>query len=407
MPTGTTPVFSRRQRSPRVDWLDGLRGAAALFVVIHHSWLAVFPAFPRNTGPWYVGWMLYGQLAVAVFIVVSGFSLALAPLRHGGRLPRGFRAFIRRRFWRIVPPYWASLVLSTIVAGFLVQPHISVHGLEKAFLVHGLLLQDIVGSAAPNGAFWSIAIEWQIYFVFPLILWVGLRYGLRNAVLLTVAAVLAVHGLSRFNISFSKVDRLVPQFLALFAIGVFAVHLGAREDGERLRSRLTALGAVLLGGFLALAVVKGSVWMVANYFWIDLLFGTAVACLMAVMYDGGLTPLRRVLASRAGVGLGAFSYSIYLLHAPLVGIAHQYVFGPMHLAPMLTLGLILVLGVPVILAICYGFHLVFESPFMNNRGVGAFREMPLVGALFAGHEGRPVPAAAALPGDAVPAREGA
>jgi peptidoglycan/LPS O-acetylase OafA/YrhL len=405
MSADTTPGRGDLPRSRRVDWLDGLRGAAALFVVIHHSWLAVFPAFPRNMGPWYVGWMLYGQLAVAVFIVVSGFSLALAPLRHGGKLPNGVKAFIRRRFWRIVPPYWASLVLSTIAAGFLVQPRIGVHALEKAFVVHGLLVQDIVGSAAPNGAFWSIAIEWQIYFVFPLILLLSRRTTMRTAVALTVAVVLTAHGLSNVNAAFAKGDRLVPQFLALFTVGVFAVHLGASEQAARLRPLFSALGALLLGAFVAMAVVKGSVWIVGNYFWIDMLFGTGVACLMMVMYSGGLASVRRVLASRAGVMLGAFSYSIYLLHAPMVGIVDQYVFGPLHLAPIVTLGLILGLGVPVILAACYSFHLVFEAPFMHNRGVGAFREMPLIGPLLARRETDSDLGSVVLSGDVAPAPE--
>ena len=67
----------------RVEWLDSIRGAAALFVVLHHTWLSVWPSYPRTTGPSWLGWLLYGHLAVAVFIVVSGFSLSLAPVRRG------------------------------------------------------------------------------------------------------------------------------------------------------------------------------------------------------------------------------------------------------------------------------------------------------------------------------------
>src|ERR1700760_753689 len=98
------PEAHSAERSPgRVLWLDGVRGAAAMFVVFHHMWLAVWPAFPSNIGPWWLGWLLYGHLAVAIFIVVSGFSLALAPLSNGGRLRGGTRRFIRRRAGRILP----------------------------------------------------------------------------------------------------------------------------------------------------------------------------------------------------------------------------------------------------------------------------------------------------------------
>jgi peptidoglycan/LPS O-acetylase OafA/YrhL len=88
---------------------------------------------------------------------------------------------------------------------------------------------------------------------------------------------------------------------------------------------------------------------------------------MAVMFDGGFPRLRGALASRIGVTLGLFSYSIYLLHGPLVGLLDQEVFRPMHLAPPVTFGLLLVLGVPVIVVICYVFHLVFEAPFLRRR----------------------------------------
>src|SRR5215218_5265657 len=122
LPAPASPPAPARGAAYRVGWLDGIRAGAALFVVLHHMWLAVWPSFPSNAGPWWVGWLLYGHLAVAVFIVVSGFSLALAPLRHGARLNGGVPRFVRRRAWRILPAYWAALVLSTIVTGAIVEP---------------------------------------------------------------------------------------------------------------------------------------------------------------------------------------------------------------------------------------------------------------------------------------------
>ncbi len=67
----------------RLHGLDGIRGVAALFVVLHHCWLLSFPGYPSNTGPWWLGWLVYGHFAVVVFIVLSGFSLAIAPARSG------------------------------------------------------------------------------------------------------------------------------------------------------------------------------------------------------------------------------------------------------------------------------------------------------------------------------------
>jgi peptidoglycan/LPS O-acetylase OafA/YrhL len=383
MTASPSPDEAVKAPSPtlRVDWLDGVRGAAAMFVVLHHIWLATWPRFPRNVGPWWVGWMLYGHLAVAVFIVVSGFSLTLAPISRGASLSGGARRFLRRRAWRILPPYWAALIFSAILTWTLVQPGLGIAAITKGLLVHGLLLQDVVGSAAPNGAFWSIAVEWQIYFAFPLILWLARRTNFGTSVLCTVAVVLIARELTQLGSPLNKINHLTPQFLALFAMGVLAVHLGADGRAVKLRRPLTAAGLIAVGAFVAVAVIEGSVWVVDRYFWIDLLFGTGIACMMAVMHGGGAARARHALASPVALALGLFSYSIYLLHGPLVGVIDVRVLAPLHLAPLAKFGLLLVIGIPVILLVCYGFHLMFEAPFLHRRDRGALLAIPGAGLL--------------------------
>jgi peptidoglycan/LPS O-acetylase OafA/YrhL len=362
----------------RVEWLDAVRGLAALFVVLHHTWLSVWPAYPRTTGPWWLGWLLYGHLAVAVFIVVSGFSLSLAPVRHGDTLSGGGRRFIRRRAWRILPPYWAALIISTIVTWLVLQPALSPHTVARGFVVHGMLLQDITGSWVPDGTFWSIAVEWQIYFLFPLILLLARRTSIRTSVICTVALVLAAEAVTTLGSPFNKINNLTPQFLALFALGVLATHLGHGELRPRMRRWLTVMGLGMLGAVVAGALAQGSVWMVAQFFWVDLVFGCAVACLLAVMYGGGAARMRRVLSWRPALKLGLFSYSIYLLHAPLLAVAYVKVVQPMHLAPLAAFTLLIVVAVPAIVVLCYGFHLLFEAPFLHRRDLRALREIPIV-----------------------------
>jgi len=374
----TTSNTHRDEPAPdRVVWLDGVRGAAAMFVVLHHMWLAVWPRFPSNAGPWWLGWLLYGHLAVAVFIVVSGFSLALAPLGDGGRLRGGTRRFIRRRAWRILPAYWVALVFSTVVAGWVLQTETGAGAITKAFVVHGLLLQDVIGSQAPNGAFWSIAVEWQIYFLFPLILWLARKRSVEFAVAVAVGAVVVAHLVARFGSPLDKIDHLTPQFLALFALGVLAVHLGRGERAAELRRPLGAAALVAFAAVVLLAIVEGSEWMVARFFYVDLVFGLAAACLLCTLRAGGATWIRRALGSRAGLKLGLFSYSIYLIHAPIVGALDLYVVGPMALPPLAAFFALLAIGVPVVLAVCYGFHLLFEAPFLRYRDTRSLRALPV------------------------------
>jgi peptidoglycan/LPS O-acetylase OafA/YrhL len=370
-----------------------------MFVVLHHMWLTAWPDFPTDTGPWWLGWLLYGHMAVAIFIVVSGFSLALIPMRNGGRLSGGVRRFLRRRAWRILPAYWAALILSVLVTAVFLRPELGPGAIGRTVAVHGLLLQDVVGSETPNGALWSIAIEWQIYFVFPLILLLGRRTSVGIAVAITAVAVLVAHAAAGLGGPLEKIDGLTPQFLALFALGALAVWLGVGGRAVRLRRPLAAVALAALGSFVALAATQGSEWVVARFFWMDLLFGVGVAAVLSLMFGGGFLPARRVLASRGALWLGLFSYSIYLVHDPILGVLDKYAFGPMDLSPLATFGVTVALGVPAILALCYGFHLLFEAPFLRHRDLSALRTLPIV-RLWRREAGRPV-APEELPGPAI------
>jgi len=83
-----------------------------------------------------------------VFIVLSGFSLAVAPARAGWRVTDMGKFFFRRA-WRILPTYWPALLFSLAVAWWITaQPG---EGLPtgKSIVVNGLLLQDF--AAGPRG----------------------------------------------------------------------------------------------------------------------------------------------------------------------------------------------------------------------------------------------------------------
>src|SRR4051794_39447364 len=110
--------MSQRQR---LAGLDGVRGLAALFVVVNHIFLRTFPGYPAARAPFWAGWFIYGRFAVAVSIVLPGFPLALSPARHGWRLD-GISRFARRRARRILPAYWAALAFSLAVAWLVVAP---------------------------------------------------------------------------------------------------------------------------------------------------------------------------------------------------------------------------------------------------------------------------------------------
>jgi peptidoglycan/LPS O-acetylase OafA/YrhL len=361
----------------RMRWLDGVRGAAALFVVLHHLWLATWPHFPYNRGPWWLGFLLYGHLAVAVFIVVSGFSLALAPVRHDGNLVGGARRFVRRRAWRILPAYWAALTLSAIIfVGFL-EPGIGAGAAARSYAIHAALVQDVFSNVAFNGTLWSIAVEWQIYFVFPLILLVARRRGILFAATLTAGVVIVAHLLSETPTVLSKISHLSPQFLMLFGFGVLACWM-AHGKGPRVSQRVAVTGMLAaFGAFVALALSQGSPWMAAHWFTVDAIAGAGVACglLAAARSDGAWKAA--TLGSRPAVFIGGFSYSIYLIHGPLLELVRRFVMVPLHLPPLVNFVVLLTLVLPVLLVACYAFFAVFERPFLTRRDFASLRTLPV------------------------------
>jgi peptidoglycan/LPS O-acetylase OafA/YrhL len=364
---------SGRPGRSRLTGLDGIRGLAALYVVVDHIYLRSFPGFPRITAPFWAGWFIYGRFAVVVFIVLSGFSLAVSPSRDGWRLD-GVPTFLKRRAWRILPPYWAALLFSLLVAWLIIaQPGTPVPTLKSVY-AHGLLLQDVIDSPTPNKAFWTIAIEAQLYLVFPLLLLMIRRVsGLAMAAAVTLVVVAVGLAAPHSPLANAAAIRLELDFAALFAIGMMAA--GIVTAGQRLRSlpwHLFALaGAVPV---LAIIVVRGSVWTTANLYWVDLAFGPAIACLLAAVATGRPTSFVRLLDTRGMRTLGSMSYSLYLTHAPIVVVLNEWLIVG-HIRQGVPSFLISVLViVPATLLFARGFAALFEIPFVRHRGWPALRE---------------------------------
>jgi len=90
---------------------------------------------------------------------------------------------------------------------------------------------------------------------------------------------------------------------------------------------------------------------------------------LAVLASGGFGPLRDLLASRVFSGIGLFSYSVYLVHLPLLWLVDHFVVANLVTDALARFGLLLVLGVAAVLGGSYLFHRVFERPFMENRSL--------------------------------------
>jgi peptidoglycan/LPS O-acetylase OafA/YrhL len=362
MDAGRTTVEGRTYY-PHVE---GLRGVAALYVFVFHIWqLAIQQTASATLAGWlaFTGFLQYGHFAVAIFIVISGYCLALPAAQRAG-VAFDVKQFFVRRAWRLMPAYVAVVFLSVLPfcatallnGRHLNPPHIAIAvGLHLA-LIHNL---SFLTSEYLNGPLWSIALEVQIYVAFALVLIpVWRRFGL--AAQLGIALVL---GLAPHFVLHSF-DWTSPWLCGLFGMGVVAAALTAR--GASLPKlpwkTLSVLAAIVAIVFVAPfrdgRTADGALWPA------DLALGVAVALFfVASARDARIWPAR-FLASRPIVFLGLFSYSLYLIHAPLVDVTavllHRVHAGT---AASIAVWSALVVVVP---ALAYGFYRVFERPFMSR-----------------------------------------
>ena len=363
----------------RLEFLDGLRGVTALYVVLFHAYqLGTFDDPRVDAG---LVWRI-GHPAVSVFIVLSGFCLMLPVARSGrGELRGGVRNYLKRRAWRILPPYYAALVLGVLflaVAHFARYGHGAASGdkvlarhlspgslLSHLFLVHNL---SSVWTETIDVPMWSVATEWLIYFFLPALLLPAWRHFGGGAVLAAgFAAGLLPHYLLAPGVN---LDWACPWYLGLFATGMAGAGLAFSPRPPSWAGRLPwgALAAalfVLLGALLVFApaaIIGGHVWET------DALAGAAATCL--ILWCVGLVKappaarpgLVRALEAPPTLWLGAFSYSLYLVHYPVLNKT-ALALASRHPPDGARLAIVYAVGVPLALGLSYLFYLAFEKRF--------------------------------------------
>ena len=363
--------------APRLDHLDGLRGIAALYVVWFHAGVCFLktplPAWARAASRL----LAFGHEAVAIFIVLSGYCLMLPAARAGdGRLAHGVRGYFARRAWRILPPYYAALLGSLAVIALVPAlrgqaPTGTIWDDTHPALAAGPVLSHLllVHNFFPawvfriNGPLWSVATEWQIYFFLPFLL---LPLWRRRGPLVTVAAAFAL-GYLPLVVAPAVAYAVVPWYLGLFALGMVAAGIGwaPRPPARRLRQVIPWGRLALL--LVAICVVGGLVLAKLWFRWkpvTDVLVGLTTAALLVHCDTGGR--VARLLSSPPLVGLGHFSYSLYLTHLPVVAGCY-FVVRSLPLGPVAHVAVLLALSTAAALLVAYGFHRLVERRFMPKR----------------------------------------
>jgi peptidoglycan/LPS O-acetylase OafA/YrhL len=290
--------------------IDGLRGIAVLAVLLFHC------GIPGVTG---------GYVGVDVFFVISGYVIASTLLRDLKTGQFSIRRFYERRIRRIFPALLFIFAICWVLAWILLLP--------SDFLDFSRSLIAAAGSVSniyfwkfsgyfENGAelrpllhTWSLSVEEQFYLLAPAAMWVCYRFLGKRFVLLFLPVALASLLLSIFATNTAPTANffILPTRAWELLVGVILALGAVPAAGRATREAAAAVGA----GLIAFAVF--------GYTKYTPFPGLAALppCLGAALIifsgaEGGTSIINRVLSWRPLVGIGLISYSLYLVHWPLL-----------------------------------------------------------------------------------------
>jgi peptidoglycan/LPS O-acetylase OafA/YrhL len=337
--------------------LDGVRAVAVVLVLLYHAGF---------------GWMSGGYVGVSVFFTLSGFlitSLALAEHGRSGRIDVG--AFYGRRLRRILP---ASLVcLAGVMVAAWLRQFDGITELRRdlwaalaqvynwTLLAHGdsyaSEIAKAAGQRAPLDHYWSLAIEEQFYWAWPLALLVLLRAGRRSRLVLVgglwaafVLAAVIIAASAGGAATYLATPARLPEIL-LGAVLAVAVHSGMPVPSG---GRWAACACAVV---LVCAVTWPANGGPAEAGWLPL-FAVASALLIAGLQRRSAVQLALSVAPL--VWLGRISYGVYLFHWPVYTLVDERRF-PVDRA------LLFLLRLAITLAIASASYYLIELPVRRRR----------------------------------------
>jgi peptidoglycan/LPS O-acetylase OafA/YrhL len=359
-----------------VELLDYVRGIAIISVLFFHTLATVFGYAELPWNGWWRDFSVppsflcllpfsFGQAGVPIFFVVSGFCIHLTFQQQRQSWP----GFFIRRFFRIYPPYLAALVfvifLISANSGFnFSNPAIWTQWLTHLFLLHNFRSDTFFGI---NGSFWSLAIEAQLYAVYPLLLFLVAKTGWRKTMFLLAGLEVLIQGLSALTQTPAMANRIPGRIFFALAGSPFGYwfswSLGALIADTFLKKERLPFQKISPLWPLAAAIMSYFVKPLYPFMFLLTALTTAIAVSRLLNRDGQKieTPLP---AGAILKNVGLWSYSIYLLHEPLLIYFSYAILSPVpvpHRSAFVVLPLVLVLWLPVI-GIGILWYKLFELP---------------------------------------------
>jgi len=370
-PAPATTAGRSASTTTRSAYVDGLRALAAIHVLLNHCFLEVFPSEygvrPQGVTRWVTAEMHQSGVGVALFVVLSGYGLAHRIERDGWQLAQGTRHFVVARARRLMPAYYAALALSLVLSATVIAASTGTHWDSSVpfdardVAGHLLLMQDVVGDPYTiSHPLWSLAITWHIYLAVPLMLIAIRRWGVLPVAVAMVVGGTLVAEATRGNGQVVLLLRSLQLFGA-FGIGLAALAL-VRADGMVL-----VAGRARRPPWTALALACLLFWVAVPLDHVP--FALGAGCLLVAMGTGSAPWLRAALGWRPLVGLGTISFSLYLVHGPIVHLVWLEILSPagLGIGRAATFYALLALAPALAIAAAWVLYRLVERPSAQRR----------------------------------------
>lgn len=310
----STPMESVRERAgilrKLMPELDLIRGTAVLLVLLNHGFRGTNATLLKGVPGAFLRFCSGGWLGVNLFFVLSGFLITGILLDSKSR-PLYYRNFYIRRALRILPAYYALLLLLVVTKAATGQ----FVALSFIYLAN---LTPLLGVAVSYGPLWSLAVEEHFYLLWPVLVKRARPWSLT----MVAAALLIVCPLLRgqFFLMNGDPERIITYtWLAMDGLAggsMLAILLRSRFGSRKITGWVgccmmaTSIAAMFAGrgqGLLTRTRLLGAMFQVSVW---NVLFA-GLFLLLLLGFSGRLARFQRL----PGLGyLGTISYGLYLIH---------------------------------------------------------------------------------------------
>lgn len=360
--SGVESSTERAVSAPRrLDYLESLRGLAALLVVLHHHYMTA-PVFKEVIRFTPLRLLINGRSSVIFFFVLSGFVIVYGILNGSRKF--SYPNFVVRRIVRIYLPYAASGLIA-IGCYFALQPKvlsdtaITFNEMWSAPLHQSTIIQFFLLAGTPaansiNTVAWSLVYELRISLLLPFLYLLAVRFPW--SLWLFVAVELITNRFRQDPVPFHGTDvfsslDVTVHFVMPFVLGIFLAVWCSRAKIRNLDATPVKAGVLLCVSLILLMIFRDE----------PASLGAAILMYVAI----GWTKFQDFLRWPVLIKLGTISYSLYLTHAIVLQTTVRLFHG------VIPLGFSLAISLAASIAFALLFYRFVEKPtHLLSRRIG-------------------------------------